>query len=71
MDFTKPLLYTLFLGSEYAVKPTEQIRAELRYDEGGRKGVGSEGRLRPDGDPATRFRGFPDLAGESPMTASR
>jgi hypothetical protein len=24
LDFTKPLLYTLFLGSEYAVNPTEQ-----------------------------------------------
>jgi hypothetical protein len=24
LDFTKPLLYTLFLGSEYAVSPTEQ-----------------------------------------------
>jgi hypothetical protein len=65
LDFTKPLIYTLFLGSEYAVDPTEQ-REELRYDEGRRKGVGSEGRLRPDGDPAMQFREFPDLAGESP-----
>ena len=65
MDFTKPLLYTLFLGSEYAVDPTEQ-REELRYDEGRRKVVGSEGRLRPKVDPVTRFRGFPGLAGESP-----
>jgi hypothetical protein len=24
LDFTKPLIYTLFLGSEYAVDPTEQ-----------------------------------------------
>ncbi len=41
-------------------------REELRYDEGRRKGVGSEGRMRPDVDPVTRFRGFPGLAGESP-----
>lgn len=41
-------------------------REELRYDEGRRKGVGSEGRLRPDVDPVTRVRGFPGLAGESP-----
>ena len=40
-------------------------REELRYDEGRRKGVGSEGRLRSDVDPMTRLRGFPGLAGES------
>lgn len=65
LDFTKPLLYTLFLGSEYAVNPAER-REELRYDEGGRKGVGSEVRLHSDSDPAMRFRGFPGPTGESP-----
>ena len=63
LDFTKPLLYTLFLGSEYAVGPTEQ-REELRYDQGRRKGVGSEGWLRPDGEPVVRFRGCPGQAEE-------
>ena len=64
LDFTKPLLYTLFLGSEYAVSPTEQ-REELRYDEGRRKGVGSNG-LRLDDDFVTRFQGCPGSAEESP-----
>lgn len=40
-------------------------REELRYDEGRRKGVGSNG-LRLDGDSVTRFRGCPGSAGESP-----
>ncbi len=65
LDFTKPLLYTLFLGSEYAVSPTEQ-REELRYDEGRRKGVGLEGWLRTDRGPMTRVRGCPGPSGENP-----